>query len=310
MSPAFAVDAAKSWNGPLVQPIIRHEYADSLRPRGRADLLLEFALPFPVRVVYAVLGFPEDRDAVTKCAGWALQVMSGPQMDIEKAAAAQAASMAAAQKLFDYILGVVQQRRDSGKERNDLIGSLLAAKQDGTSFTNEQIAGFLRGVLLPATETTTRTFANLLLHLFKNPAVLERVRADRSLIPKALTESMRLEPVAGHLARLAARDTVIAGTTIPKGAAVCLSVMAAQRDETVFDNPDVFDIDRQFKPIMGFGFGPHMCLGQSLARIEIEAAINAVLDFPGLQLDPDYPAPVMRGMQFRGPDQLHVVWDV
>jgi cytochrome P450 len=163
---------------------------------------------------------------------------------------------------------------------------------------------------LPATETTTRTFANLLLHLFKYPAVLERVRADRSLIPKALTESMRLEPVAGHLARLAARDTDIAGTTIPEGAAVCLSVMAAQRDETVFDNPDVFDIDRPFKPIMGFGFGPHMCLGQSLARIEIEAAINAVLDFPGLQLDPDYPAPVMRGMQFRGPDQLHVVWDV
>jgi cytochrome P450 len=310
MSPAFAVDAAKSWNGPLVQPIIRHEYADSLRPRGRADLLLEFALPFPVRVVYAVLGFPENRDAVTKCAGWALQVMSGPQMDVEKAAAAQAASMAAAQKLFDYILGVVQERRDSGKERNDLIGSLLSAKQDGTSFTDEQIAGFLRGVLLPATETTTRTFANLLLHLFRNPAVLERIRADRSLIPKALTESMRLEPVAGHLARLAARDTDIAGTKIPAGAAVCLSVMAAQRDETVFDNPDVFDIDRPFKPIMGFGFGPHMCLGQSLARIEIEAAINAVLDFPGLELDPDYPAPVMRGMQFRGPDHLHVVWDV
>jgi cytochrome P450 len=310
MSPAFAVDAAKSWNGPLVQPIIQHEYADKLRPRGRADLLLEFALPFPVRVVYAVLGFPEDRDAVTKCAGWALQVMSGPQMDVEKAAAAQAASMAAAQKLFDYILGVVQKRRNSGKERNDLIGSLLAAKQNGTSFTNEQIAGFLRGVLLPATETTTRTFANLLLHLFKNPAVLARVRADRSLIPKALTESMRLEPVAGHLARLAARDTDMAGTPIPEGAAVCLSVMAAQRDETVFDNPDVFDIERPFKQIMGFGFGPHMCLGQSLARIEIEAAINAVLDFPGLRLDPDYPAPVMRGMQFRGPDHLHVVWDV
>jgi cytochrome P450 len=146
--------------------------------------------------------------------------------------------------------------------------------------------------------------------LFKNPAVMERVRADRSLIPKALTESMRLEPVAGHLARLAARDTDIAGTTIPEGAAVCLSVMAAQRDETAFDTPDVFDIDRNFKAIMGFGFGPHMCLGQSLARIEIEAAMNAVLDFPGLRLDKKYPEPVLRGMQFRGPDHLHVVWDV
>ena len=310
MSPAFAVDAAQSWNGPLVQPIIHHEYADSLRPSGRADLLMEFALPFPVRVVYAVLGFPEDRDAVTKCAGWALQVMSGPQMDVKKAAAAQAASMAAAQHLFGYVLDVVQKRRGTGQKRNDLIGLLLAAEQDGAALTNEEIAGFLRGVLLPATETTTRTFANLLLHLFKNPAALERVRADRSLIPKALTESMRLEPVAGHLARLAAYDTELAGVTISAGSAVCLSVMAAQRDETVFDSPDRFDIDRRSKPILGFGFGPHMCLGQSLARIEIEAAINAVLDFPNLRLDPAYPEPVMRGMQFRGPDHLHVVWDV
>jgi len=309
MSPAFGLGAAQAWDGPLVQPIIRHEYADRLRPRGKADLLLEFALPFPVRVVYAVLGFPEDQEAVTKCAGWALQVMSGPQMDPDKAAAAQAASLQAAAHLFDYIIGVVRARRASGLLRQDLIGSLLAAEQDGRSFTDEEIAGFLRGVLLPATETTTRTFANLLLHLFKNPAAFNRVRNDRSLIPKALTESMRLEPVAGHLARLAARDTEVAGVPIAAGAAVCLSVMAAQRDETVFRDPDVFDMDRPVKPILGFGFGPHMCLGQSLARIEIEAAMNAVLDFPNLRLDPSHPEPAMRGMQFRGPDHLHVLWD-
>jgi cytochrome P450 len=293
MSPAFGIGAAQSWDGPLVQPIIRHEYADILRPRGQADLLLEFALPFPVRVVYAVLGFPEDREAVTKCAGWALQVMSGPQMDPHKAEAAQAASLAAAQHLFDYILVVVRKRRVSAERRDDLIGSLLAAEQDGKPFTDEEIAGFLRGVLLPATETTTRTFANLLLHLFRNPPAFDRVRADRSLIPKALTESMRLEPVAGHLARLAARDTDVSGVPIPAGAAVCLSIMAAQRDETVFR----------------VGFGPHMCLGQSLARIEIEAAMNAILDFPNLRLDPDHAEPAMRGMQFRGPDHLHVLWD-
>jgi cytochrome P450 len=235
--------------------------------------------------------------------------MSGPQMDPEKAQAAQAASMEAARQLFDYILDVVRRRRKSGQQRNDLIGLLVRAERDGKTFTDEDIAGFLRGVLLPATETTTRTFANLLLHLFKNPAVLQRVRADRALIPKALAESMRLEPVAGHLARLAARDMDVGGVMIPAGAAVSLSVMAAQRDETVFENPDFFDMDRPVKPILGFGFGPHMCLGQSLARIEIEAAMNAVLDFPNLRLDPDYPEPAMRGMQFRGPDHLHVRWD-
>jgi len=185
----------------------------------------------------------------------------------------------------------------------------LNAELDGETLTDAQIASFMRGVILPATETTTRTFANLLLHLLNDPITLERVRADRSLLPQAINESMRLEPVAGHLARLAARDMELDGVAIPAGAGVILSIMAAQRDERVFEDPDVFNIDRISKPIMGFGFGVHMCLGQTLAKMEIETAMNAVLDFPNLRLDPAYPAPVMRGMLFRAPDHLRVRWD-
>jgi cytochrome P450 len=309
MAPPFAGSAVQAWSESVIQPIIKDGYASKLRPQGRADLLLEFALLFPVQVVYAVLGFPGDIEAATECATWALQVMAGPQMDPTKAQAAQAASMEASQRLFEYILSVVRQRRTGGKQRNDLIGLLLETVQNGKTFSDETLAGFLRGVLLPATETTTRTFLNLLLHLFKHPEVLARVRDQRSLIPKALAESMRLEPVAAYLARMAARDMEVAGVTIEAGAAVSLCVAAAQRDETVFVNPDIFDIDRPAKPIMGFGFGPHICLGQHIAKIEIEAAINAVLDFPNLRLDPNFPEPVLRGMQFRGPEHLHAVWD-
>src|SRR3546814_1471796 len=100
-------------------------------------------------------------------------------------------------------------------------------------------------LLLAATETTTRTFGNMLAQLFDHPDVLERLRKDRSLISKALTESIRMEPVAAYLARLAARDMELSGVPIRQGTAVSLSVAAANRDETVYENPDVLNIDQK-----------------------------------------------------------------
>jgi cytochrome P450 len=78
----------------------------------------------------------------------------------------------------------------------------------------------------------------------------------------------------------------------------------------VFVDPDKFDLDRPTKLLMGFGFGPHMCLGQHIARVEVEVAVDALLDLPNLRLDPAFPAPQLRAMQLRAPDHLHVVWDV
>ena len=102
----------------------------------------------------------------------------------------------------------------------------------------------------------------------------------------------------------------IGGVKIPKGAFVQCMVASANRDETVFENPDVFDIDRRQKPSFGFGFGPHMCIGQFVAKIELNCAINAVLDlFPNLRLDPEQPPPRITGAMLRGADAIHVVWD-
>src|SRR3546814_16232622 len=103
-------------------------------------------------------------------------------------------------------------------------------------------------LLLAATETTTRTFGNMLAQLFDHPDVLERLRKDRSLISKALTESMRMEPVAAYLASLAARDIELSGVTIRKGTAVSLTFAAATRDETVYQNTDVFTLHRPHNP--------------------------------------------------------------
>lgn len=127
---------------------------------------------------------------------------------------------------------------------------------------------------------------------------------------KAIDEAVRFEPVATFKVRQAAQDLEIDGVKIPKGAMVQAIVMSANRDEEAFEHADQFDIDRKPKPSFGFGFGPHMCIGQFIAKTEMQVALNAVLDLlPNLRLDPAQPAPRITGAQLRGPHELHVVWD-
>jgi cytochrome P450 len=310
ISPPFAMELIRSWNDLLVRPIIVDEYIATLKPLGRADLVRDYGLQFPVEVAYALFGFPKDKAATMQFASWALQILSGPQKDPAKAAVMQAAAYQAAVQMYQAMLPIIQARRAENRRSDDLLGFLLHVEQDRVTFSDHDIANLLRMLLLAATETTTRTFAILMLHLFEHPEVMARLKADRSLIPKALNESMRLEPVNGHMARVAGKDMLIGGVTIPKGDAVTLSIFGAHRDETVFVDPDKFDLDRPTKLLMGFGFGPHMCLGQHIARVEVEVAVDALLDLPNLRLDPAFPAPQLRAMQLRAPDHLHVVWDV
>ena len=186
----------------------------------------------------------------------------------------------------------------------------MQAEFEGQSLDDHQITNFVRMMLPAAAETTTRTFAALMNLLLERPAVLDRLRQDRSLIRKALDESMRYEPVATFKVRQTENDVTLQGVDVPKGSILSLCVASANRDEEVFENADVFDIDRKQMASFGFGFGAHMCLGLWLAKTEIDVAIDLMLDLmPGLRFDPDYPAPVVKGVQMRGPDALHVIWD-
>jgi cytochrome P450 len=309
LQPAFLMPVVKRMNTTVIRPNIEALLAP-LRALGKADLVREFSLPFPVRVVYAVLGFPEDQDAVMKFAGWALRILSGPQIDPAKAAVTIPAAIDAGQQLFTHILPIVRDRRSSAIDRKDLMSLLLAVELDGKRFTDEEITHFIRMLLLAAAETTSRTFANMLTLLFKHPDVMEKVKRDRALIPKAITETMRFDPVAGNLARIAARDLEVCGITIPAGTAVTVSISAANRDPLAYERPNELWLERPARPVLSFGFGPHTCLGMHIARIEMEAALDMLLDLPNLRLDPDYPEPVIRGLQLRGPDAIHALWDV
>src|SRR3546814_11757141 len=116
---------------------------------------------------------------------------------------------------------------------------------------------------------------------------------------------MRWETASQFLARQATVDVEIRGVKIPAGAAVSLASGSANRDEDIFDNPDEFDIDRPAKVNLGFGGGAHLCLGMQVAKTEMEAMLNGLLDnLPNLRLDPDAPPPKIVGAQLRGPRHI------
>ncbi len=309
LQPCFAPDVTRRWRTHVIAPLVEREYGGQWRARGRAELMSDLAMPFPILAIYAILGFPDDPASVTQFADWALQILNGPQIDPEKAKASMARAFEAADLLDEHVRGVVAARRRAGASGEELIDRLIRTEVDGERLDDGQIAGIVRMLLPAAAETTTRTLANLMVHLLQDERLLARVRRDRSLLPRALTESMRLEPVAGFLARRALRDLDIGGVTIPAGSAVSLVMGSANRDEAMFADADSFDLDRSQQANLGFGYGLHMCIGMPVARTEVEVAADMLLNLPNLRFDPDRPAPRLHGLQFRGPDAVHLRWD-
>ena len=128
-------------------------------------------------------------------------------------------------------------------------------------------------------------------------------------MPQAIEEGIRWDPPLTSIGRTCTKDTVVEGVTIPAGAQVQVCMAAANRDPSRWDRPDEFDIFREPKQHMAFAFGPHMCLGMHLARMETTVAINAILDLPNLRLDPDAEDIHISGLAFRAPNALPVLFD-
>lgn len=305
LAPCFTPTILKTWREQLIEPAIKKEFIEPLRPRGRADLIADIGLPFPIRAVYAIMGFPNERNAVEQFAAWGLRILAAPSGPEAYAAARQAVS-----DLCAHVIAIVRQRRADGAAGDDLIAQLLRTSYAGEQLDDDKITQFIVQLIPAAAETTTRSFGNLMVLLLQRPELLTRLKSDRKLLPRAIDEAVRYETVAAYLAREVARDVEIRGVAIPKGAMLSLALGSGNRDEGQFADSETFDIDRTPQPNLGFGVGPHTCLGIQVAKAEIEATVNALLDqMPNLRLDPDYPPPKIRGVQLRGPDSIHVRWD-
>ena len=309
LQPAFMPENVNKWR-PKIDRVAREDFIMPLLPDKKADLM-EMGLNFPVRAMYALVGFPEDNpDQYNQYAVWALSMLAANQLDKAKAEEGRRVAAIAVKSLYNALMEQVQRRRAEGATGDDLITRLMNAEYEGHKLDDHEVATFARSLLPAAGETTTRTFSAAMTFLLTIPGLLDRVRNDRNLVPKLIDEAVRFEPSSTFKVRETSTDVQIGDVTIPKGSFVQCMVASANRDESAFENPDVFDIDRRQKPSFTFGFGPHMCIGQYLAKMELSIAINAVLDlFPNIRLDPDRPAPVIAGSMLRGASSVPVIWD-
>lgn len=308
---AFMPQTVNRWKD-RIDDVMRSKFLEPIVDQKKADIM-QFGLQFPVRVMYALMGFPiDDNEAYNKFAAWALLMIGGNQVDPDKIEEAKLNAAKASQSLLDAITQIVVDRRAlSEQDRpDDLMTYLLAAELEGRTLSDYEVATFVRSLLPAAGETTTRTFSSVLTLLFDTPGLRDRVRDDRSLIPKLIDETVRFEPVSTFKVRETSKEVEFHGVKIPAGSFVQSMVVSANRDEDVFEDPDVFNIDRKQNPSFGFGFGPHMCIGQFVAKLELVSALNACFDLlPNMRLDPDMPAPLIEGAQLRGSSKVHIVWD-
>lgn len=309
LQPAFMPQTVNTWRD-RIDLLLRRDFLEPLVAQKKANIM-EIGLYFPIRVMYALMGFPEDDpEQYKRFAAWALLMVGGNQTDPEKIEEARKNAGIAMQGLYSAISEIVVKRRAEGSEGDDLIGRLLRAEYEGRTLTDHDVITFVISLLPAAGETTTRTLSCILTMMFETPGLLDRVRNDRSLIPKLIDETVRYEPIATYKIRETSKEVEFYGVKIPKGSFVQCMVVSANRDEEVFENGQVFDINRKARPSFGFGFGPHMCIGQFVAKLEINCALNAMFDlFPNFRLDPDKPAPRIEGAQLRGASEVHVVWD-
>ena len=293
---AFTRKAMERWESDLVGPIV-HGLIDEFADQGEADLVRELFWPFPVHVIAGMLGLPaEELPAFHRRAVELISIA----VEIDR-------GLVASQWLYDFFAGVISQRRADPRE--DLISVLVQAELDGQQLTDEEIIAFLRLLLPAGAETTYRSSSNLMFGLLSNPDQLDRLRADRSLMPAAIEEGLRWEPPLTGIGRTATRDVVVDGITIPAGAPISVCLGGANRDPSRWDDPDQFDFTREPKQHMAFAFGPHMCLGMHLARMETTVVINAVLDrLPDVRLDPGAEDPHITGLMFRAPRGLPVLF--
>ena len=294
---AFTKRAMERWETELVGPLV-DRMIDGFVDDGRVDLVRQLLFPFPLAVIAALLGLPDED--LPRFHRLAVELI-GVSVDFDRAVAASA-------ELKEYFGGILEQRR--AEPRDDMISVLAAAEQDGQRLDDEDIYAFCRLLLPAGAETTYRSSSNLLLGLLSDPAQLEAIRKDRALIPAAIEEGIRWEPPLLIISRTATRDTEVCGVGIPEGATVICNLGSANHDEQRWDDPDRFDIHRPRRPHVGFAHGPHLCLGLHLARMETGVVLNLLLDrLPDLRLDPAAPDPFITGTMFRAPPHLDVIWD-
>ncbi|MDJ0852783.1 MAG: cytochrome P450 [Myxococcota bacterium] len=255
-----------------IQEVVEEHAAPLRERRDVVDLVGEFTAPVAANVIGRILGVPpmgEDLATFRRLAISATRSIN-PVLSEKKRRKNERAGVAIA----EYVLELVRERRR--QRRDDMISDLVSVS-DGAS--DDDITRVVAGLVSAGTGTTSIATARGLRTLLHHPATLAELRANRSLLPDAVQELLRYDSGLIVMPRYVVDDFEFRGRTLRRGQLVGLSMMGANRDPAVFDDPDVLDIRRDNKSSLSFGYGSHYCIGSNIARTEMRLMIDAALDF-------------------------------
>ncbi len=291
VQPSFVPKRAQWWIDRWIRATV-DALLDGIEANGHADLNVEFCAPIPL---------------LTICGSFGVSVADA--LDIRAAVTSDGLGLG---RFFEIVMPIVSARR--ARPHDDLISVLVQAElvdDDGSRHVldDSEILGFAFLLLAAGSGTTWKQMGITLVALMQHPEWLDRVRRDPSLLRDVIEESVRWMPTDPVFARFVRNDTELHGVAMPAGSVIHTCFASANRDPARWEHPDVFDPGRAPRQHLGFGTGPHACLGAHVARAEITTAISALIDrLPNLRLDPARPAPRIIGLYERGPDAVPVAW--
>jgi len=288
---------------PRIQQIA-DDLIDEVEARGNMELVDDFAFPLPITVIAELLGVPvEDRERFRV---WSSNVVM-PALTPEDRELARRRG----DEFIAYLDDLFAQRRAAPTD--DLVSALVQAEDGGDTLSENELSSMVILLIVAGHETTVSLITNAVHALLSHPDQLAELRADPALMPSAVDELLRFDsPVERTITRLVARDTELGGRRLERGAFVIAVIGSANRDASQFPDPEKLDLGRAENRHVGFGRGPHYCLGAPLARLEAEIALGTLLRrLPGLRLaiteDDLYWRPIPL---FRSLAELPVTWDV
>lgn len=304
VQPLFIKPRAMDWWRPEFIEGAVNALLDRVDTRaGKVDLNMDLCARLPVYVVTRGIGL-EEKNSLEFREHLLKSTIGGRDVTPEKRAHS-------AGEVSRMLKELINERRKNPQD--DVISGLIKNDlplEDGTTrkLEDEEVFSYCRLIMLAGGGTTWRQLGITLHALLTNYTFWEACREDRNLIPRAVEEAARWMPTDPVFTRVLTQDVEIEGVDMPAGARIEMCFGAANRDPLRWENPDVYDIYRPLQSHLGFGMGPHRCLGMEVAKQEMISAINALMDrYPNMTLDTDAPAPeLLGGVEQRGMSSVPV----
>ncbi|WP_437923950.1 cytochrome P450 [Sorangium sp. So ce291] len=284
---------------------IANEHIDRILAKEAFDMMEDLAVPLPVTVIAEMLGVdPSLRADFKRWSDDSINTPVGAQRlddeEIERI-------LRSRREMRAYFHEMIADRKR--RPREDLISDLIRGEVEYGVLTEDDVLGMVVLLLIAGNETTTNLIGNGTLTLLEHPDALRRLREDPGLIPGFIEEVLRYQGPVRMLTRRATQDVTLSGVTIPKGATVTPLIAAANRDPAQFPDPDRFDITREQRGHVAFGFGIHFCVGAPLSRLEGRIAFEALLRrLPPFSREPG-PLSWSGSFSLRGLRSLHLRFD-